>query len=383
MICNSHVEAQSLPEGFLRSEFGRNGRHILITGGAGFIGCNLAAHYARRGQRVMILDNHSRPGVAENVRWLKQQFGTNIVSRQEDVLNRGAVQSAVAGAEMIYHFAAQVAVTTSLRDPVHDFQVNALGTLNVLEACRRLNNPPPLLFTSTNKVYGNLSDLRLTCRNGAYMPQQPGLRGGVDEHFHLDFHSPYGCSKGVADQYVRDFARCYGLPTVVFRMSCIYGPHQCGTEDQGWVAHFARAVLNQQPITVFGDGCQVRDILYVDDLVRAMRIALERIDQTHGCAFNIGGGPSNAVSVTQVLQHLNAVHGELPAVSYGDWRQGDQLYYVSDNNTFQHLTGWHPEVTVEDGIQRLYHWLKQPCDQTTSSAANQHHAAAFHAEAKL
>lgn len=337
----------------------RGERPVLITGGAGFIGTNVAARYASEGHPVLIYDNLSRAGVEENARWLTSEFGDRIELLVADVLDEKAVQQAVKRASLVFHFAAQVAVTTSLDDPRHDFEVNARGTLNVLEACRSLAHPPPLLFTSTNKVYGDLEDVTLVREDGQYRPVDGSLRQGINEDRPLDFHSPYGCSKGVADQYVLDYARCYEIPTVVFRMSCIYGPHQCGTEDQGWVAHFARAVLEDQPLTVYGDGCQVRDLLFVEDLVNAMQAAMEEIETTQGRAFNMGGGPANAASVLQVIQNLGTLNGSLPDVEFGAWRQGDQRYYVSSTKAFRESTGWTAQVGTAEGIERLHQWLSE------------------------
>jgi CDP-paratose 2-epimerase len=261
-------------------------------------------------------------------------------------------------ASQVFHFAAQVAVTTSLTDPVEDFEVNGRGTLNVLEAIRAQTSPAPLIFTSTNKVYGALDDVGLRRRNLRYEPTDPSLRQtGVSENRPLDFHSPYGCSKGTADQYVLDYARTYGLPAIVFRMSCIYGAHQFGTEDQGWVAHFLIRALDGQPITLYGDGRQVRDILSVEDLVDAFLLAQEHMASETGQAFNIGGGPGNTVSLLELLELIGELLGHKPAVGLDAWRTGDQRYYVSDTGKFQRATGWKPQITVQDGLERLLRWL--------------------------
>ena len=258
----------------------------------------------------------------------------------------------------VFHLAAQVAVTTSLVDPVDDFERNALGTLNLLEELRRLNDPPPLIFTSTNKVYGGLEDVALVKRGGRYEPEDPLVRmRGVGEGRPLDFHSPYGCSKGAADQYVIDYARTFGLPAVVFRMSCIYGPHQCGNEDQGWVAHFLIQALKGRPITIFGDGGQVRDVLYAADLVDAFRLALDNVGRLKGQAFNMGGGPSNTISLLEFLDAIAELRGVRPEVSFGEWRPGDQRYYVSDTARFAQATGWEPRYSARKGIEALYGWL--------------------------
>jgi CDP-paratose 2-epimerase len=260
----------------------------------------------------------------------------------------------------VYHFAAQVAVTTSLMNPFHDFEVNARGTLNLLEAVRACDDPPPVLFTSTNKVYGDLQDIPLRKAASRYEPVSAALRrGGIDESTCLEFHSPYGCSKGVAEQYVLDYARTFGLRTVVFRMSCIYGPHQFGTEDQGWVAHFLITALRRQPLTIFGDGLQVRDLLFVDDLVEAMLAAQANIDRLSGEAFNIGGGPANATSLVELLDLIGDVTGERPLARMEPWRRADQRYYVSSTRKFGEATGWAPQVGVRSGVTRLLEWLLQ------------------------
>lgn len=332
--------------------------YLLITGGAGFIGTNLAHAYLRQGHSVLIYDSLARSGVKQNLSWLQQQHGERLLVTIADVRERDQLQTAVAKASAVFHFAAQVAVTTSLHDPLHDFAVNAQGTLNLLEALRQCNAEAPLIFTSTNKVYGELADLVLTKHNNRYQPV--GLASnaaGITEARRLDFHSPYGCSKGAADQYVLDYARIFGLRTGVFRMSCIYGPHQFGTEDQGWVAHFLIRALQNQPITIYGDGNQVRDLLFVEDLVRAFQAAQTQIDSIAGQAFNIGGGPENSVSLLQVLHLIEQLHGQALKVDFAAWRPGDQRYYVSDTAKFHAATAWQPQVTVPEGLQRLYRWL--------------------------
>jgi len=333
-------------------------RAALITGGAGFIGTNLAAALLRRGQPVMILDNLSRSGVEHNLQYLRETFGDLVQVRISDVQDRDAVAEAVARCDSVYHFAAQVAVTTSLVRPIADFQANLAGTLNLLEAVRQQPLPPALLFTSTNKVYGDLADVELIRTDGRYAPRDADTRThGISERQRLDFHSPYGCSKGAADQYVLDYARMYGLRNVVFRMSCIYGQHQFGTEDQGWVAHFALQLLRGGRLHIYGDGLQVRDLLYVEDLIRAMLLAMENIDTLAGRAFNIGGGPDHTVSLLEAIRLLSGLSGIEPRLRYGPPRQGDQPYYVSDTRRFVEATGWMPRVSVEQGISRLYHWI--------------------------
>jgi CDP-paratose 2-epimerase len=330
----------------------------LITGGAGFIGSNLAHRLLAAGRRVRILDNLSRPGVEQNLEWLRQQHASKLEAVIADVRDAAAVTRAMAGVSQVFHFAAQVAVTTSLDDPRDDFSVNAQGTLNVLEAARACATPPSLLMTSTNKVYGGLYDVGLELEGQRYVPLDAQLRAcGVSEARPLDFHSPYGCSKGTADQYVLDYARSFGMTTAVFRMSCIYGPRQFGTEDQGWVAHFILRAQRGEPITIYGDGKQVRDILFVDDLVDAFLLAEQHAPAISGRAFNIGGGPASTISLLDLLDQIESLHGKRPQISFDRWRTGDQRYYVSDTRAFEQATGWRRKVDAADGIARLYDWL--------------------------
>lgn len=336
-------------------------RPAMITGGAGFIGSNLADRLLCHGRSVVIFDDLSRPGVEHNLDWLRTRHGrSHLHVEVADIRDYAALERRVAFAGQVFHFAAQVAVTTSFRRPVEDFSINTIGTLNLLEALRSLRERPPLVFTSTNKVYGGLENVRL-CREGKrYEPRQRALRtSGIAEATPLDFHSPYGCSKGAADQYVIDYARTFGLPAVVFRMSCIYGPRQFGTEDQGWIAHFLIRALQGEPITLYGDGCQVRDALFVGDLVDALLLAQAHMQRLGGRAFNIGGGPGNATSLLEVVDRIAALTGRHVEVSLEDWRPGDQRYYVSDTRRFEALTGWCPRVRVGTGIQRLHRWLKR------------------------
>jgi CDP-paratose 2-epimerase len=340
----------------------------LVTGGAGFVGTNLADRIASDGGRVIVFDNLSRPGVEDNLRWLTDRHGSLIDVEIADLRDGRAVQRALSACDRAFHLAAQVAVTTSLDEPVRDATVNLNGTINVLEAARAMAKPPRLVFTSTNKVYGGLDDVELGERATRYEPVDAALLGhGIAETRPLAFCTPYGCSKGAADQYVLDYAHSYGLATVVFRMSCIYGPHQCGNEDQGWVAHFVISALEGRPITVFGDGKQVRDVLYVDDLVDAFLRADEDVEALAGRAFNIGGGPRNCVSLVELLDLLAEQQGDRPAVEFGPWRRGDQRYYVSDTSAFTAATGWRPRVAPREGVHRLHGWLKAQA-QTAAAA---------------
>jgi CDP-paratose 2-epimerase len=332
-------------------------KRILITGGAGFIGSNLADRLLSEGHNVTIYDNLSREGVEQNVSWLRSRHGKTLRVEVADIRDAQRLKPAVHSASSIFHFAAQVAVTTSLVEPRCDYEVNVGGTLNLLEAIRTADRPPSLLFTSTNKVYGPLCDLALRKNGNRYQPLDTSMRSGVSEERPLNFHSPYGCSKGAADQYVLDYARTFGIAAVVFRMSCIYGPHQMGTEDQGWIAHFLVQAIKESPITICGDGLQVRDVLFVDDLVDAMILAQANSRTLSAQAFNIGGGLGNTISLHELLDLIASLQGHRPEIQMEDWRVGDQRYYVSDTRRFRAATGWGPRVSVREGVQRLYGWL--------------------------
>jgi CDP-paratose 2-epimerase len=344
---------------------------VLVAGGAGFVGANLAHRLMSSGTRVRILDNLSRPGVERNLAWLAASHGPLLDPVLGDVRDATLVERAVRGASAVFQCAAQVAVTTSLVDPIHDFEVNARGTLNLLEAARRQDPPPFVLFTSTNKVYGALEDVALVDVGARYVPVDPGLRRGVSEARNLAFHSPYGCSKGAAEQYVLDWSHTYGVPATVFRMSCIYGPRQFGTEDQGWVAHFLIQARQGRPITLYGDGKQVRDVLFVEDLLDAFLLAREHAREASGRAFNLGGGPGNTVSLLELLELVAELRGARPRVSFEDWRVADQRWYVSDPSAFRALTGWSPRTGVQEGVRRLHAWLEEqhaPARQVAAGA---------------
>jgi len=344
------------------AETGR--RRNLITGGAGFVGVNLARALAADGQQVTVYDDLTRPGVEHNVEGLIDEYGRQIDLVPGDLRDEQTLAGVVDGVDAVFHLAGQTAVTTSLRDPSHDFEVNATGTINLLEHLRDRASSPPMVFASTNKVYGGLDDLALRETDTRYVPEDPAIADrGIDESRPLDFQSPYGCSKGAAEQYVLDYARQYGLPAVVFRMSCIYGPSQRGCEDQGWIAHFVASTIEGRGLTLYGDGKQVRDALYVDDLVAAMRRAVGHIDRVAGRAFNIGGGPDRTLSLLELLARIESTHGRLPPVDYADWRAADQRYYVSDTSRFREATGWEPEVELGEGLEQLYDWLR--ADPTT------------------
>ncbi len=322
-------------------------RRVLITGGAGFVGSNLAAHLLRQtGAHVTVLDSLARPGVAANLAWLESLAAPGrLLTVRGDVQDRKLVNEAAQGATEIYHLAAQVAVTTSIADPLADCCTNVLGTLNVLEAARAARMRPLVLFTSTNKVYGSLEHTAVRRVGDAYRFADEGCCG-VAETQPLDFHSPYGCSKGAADQYVHDYARIYGVPTVVFRMSCIAGPRQLGTEDQGWIAHFLYSVLRGEPVTIYGDGCQVRDVLHVHDLVAAIETVAAR-RECAGKVYNVGGGIARAISVRQAIREIARRTGIAAEVRTAEQRPGDQQMYVSDTRKLLRDTGWKPTRSLD------------------------------------
>lgn len=339
--------------------------HVVVTGGAGFIGSNLAAAYLRGGHRVTVLDSLYRPGTERNLAWLEAQPGAERLGYVHGDVRDAALVEEVVGAsdvQLVFHFASQTAVTTSVARPREDFEINLLGTINVLEAARRSRafTPPAVLFTSTNKVYGSLAGRGVVEDETRYRFADPRLdHNGVGEDEPLDFHSPYGCSKGAADQYMRDYARIYGLRTVVFRMSCIYGPRQFGNEDQGWVAHFLIAAATGKPITIYGNGKQVRDLLFVDDLVRAFQAAAERIDTTAGRVYNVGGGRANSISIWRELgPRLEALVGRPLRPPLDDWRPGDQPIYVSDTTAAARDFDWTPQVSVDEGLARIWDWIR-------------------------
>jgi CDP-paratose 2-epimerase len=328
----------------------------LVTGGAGFIGCNDAAHLKGRGIDVRVVDNLSRVGSDANARWLSEMGVpiTQLDVRQAEPL---AAHVAEVRPDVILHCAGQVAVTTSVTDPRRDFEDNALGTFNVLEAARTRAPKAIVLYTSTNKVYGGMEDVRVELTGDRY--QYVDLAGGCDEQRQLDFHSPYGCSKGAADQYVRDYARIYGLRTVVFRQSCIYGYRQFGVEDQGWVAWFSIRAALRAPVTIYGDGKQVRDVLFIEDLVAAYLAAVERIDVAAGQVYNVGGGPENQMSLLELVARLDRLSGAPLKVSYADWRPGDQRIFVCDISKARRDLGWSPRVSAAQGVEKLYRWVDE------------------------
>jgi CDP-paratose 2-epimerase len=343
---------------------------VLVTGGAGFIGANVVHRLIEAGEEVRILDNLSRPGVERNIRWLEEVHGRKFELVVADVREREVVRGALTGIDHVFHFAAQVAVTGSITDPRFDFDVNAAGTLVLLEAIRARKAPPSILYASTNKVYGTLEDIALDRSASRYSPSDLAIASsGVSEARPLSFHSPYGCSKGSADQYVLDYAHTFGLRTVVFRMSCIYGPRQFGNEDQGWVAHLVARALRGEPITIYGDGLQVRDLLFIDDLIAAFQKARERITQVSGRAFNVGGGPGNTMSLLELIDAIERRTHQRPRVSFADWRRADQRYYVSDIGAIGRELDWAPRTPAPAGLEQLFAWLEQQPENRPREAA--------------
>ena len=318
----------------------RRTRRVLITGGAGFVGVNAADHLIGSGWHVTVLDNLSRSGTERNLKWLMSRHAKAASFVKEDIRNAAALPVHIKNQDAILHLAGQVAVTTSLIDPVTDFEVNAGGTVNVLEAARKHNPEAPFVFASTNKVYGKLEKNNRACK----------------ETQGIDFHSPYGCSKGAADQYVRDYARCYHMNTVVLRQSCIYGAHQYGTEDQGWVAHFVHSILKGRPLTIYGDGKQVRDLLDARDLSRLYEQVIDEIDKCRGEIYNVGGGPENERNLLEVIDRIGELSGKKPQYTFADWREGDQEYYVSDITKAKEQLGWSPQIAFDQGLSDLVAW---------------------------
>ena len=330
---------------------------VLITGGAGFIGCHLARHFSAASHDVTIFDNLSRHGSKHNLEWLQREATrSRLRFIQADIRNVEAVAEAVRGQEVICHLAAQVAVTTSVANPRQDFEINALGTFNALEAARAGGAHPIFIYASTNKVYGGLEAVGII--EGPVRYAFADMPLGVPETQPLDFHSPYGCSKGAGDQYVRDYARIFALPAVVFRQGTVYGTRQFGVEDQGVWAHFAISALLGRPITIYGDGKQVRDILYVDDLARLFELAVERIDCARGQVYNVGGGHEFTLSVwSEAGPLLEQLAGRRLKVRYADWRPGDQRVYISDIRKAERELGWRPTVKPAEGLERMWGWI--------------------------
>jgi CDP-paratose 2-epimerase len=339
-------------------QLGPSVRPAAVTGGAGFIGANLADALLAQGEEVLVIDNLSRAGVEDNLSWLVERHGARVHFVPADLRQEAGLAEILADASSVFHLAAQTAVTTSLAHPGEDFDVNARGTLNLLEAVRATGRAVPVVFAGTNKVYGSLEDVDMEPGGARHLPADPSLRAhGLGEDRRLDFRTPYGCSKGVADQYVLDYASSYGLPTAVLRMSCVYGPRQFGTEDQGWVAHFAIRALEGREVAIFGDGRQVRDVLHVSDAVAAYLAVRDRIGALSGRAFNLGGGPPNAVSLRDVLAEIGRITGRPVRTAFHDWRPGDQPWFVADTRALGAATGWRAATPWREGLGDLVAWL--------------------------
>jgi CDP-paratose 2-epimerase len=329
-------------------------KRLLVTGGAGFIGVHTCSHFAKQDWTVCVVDNLSRRGTKENLQWLSKKVKFELEAL--DIREYHSLAKTINRFQPthVIHLAAQVAVTTSVANPREDFEINALGTLNVLEALRTYCPEAFLINASTNKVYGKMDDVEVCERNGRY--EYSTHLQGISESYPLSFHSPYGCSKGTADQYTIDYARIFGLRACTFRQSCIYGTRQFGIEDQGWVAWFTIAAVLKKRITIYGDGKQVRDVLHVSDLIAGYEAAMERADSVTGHAFNVGGGQQNLMSLLELLAHLKNVLARDIAISHSNWRPGDQRVFVSDISKAQKLLGWSPKINVQAGVEELIHW---------------------------
>ena len=334
--------------------------NIIVTGGCGFIGSNAVARFCAKGHNVLVIDNLSRQGTAANLEYLQQKF--NFEYLRADLVNLDDYEPVVNRfkPDWILHCAGQVAVTTSVANPRLDFEGNVLATFNLLEICRNLADPPFFLFASTNKVYGDLEGVQTEEGDTRY--RYKGSFSGVPESWPLNFHSPYGCSKGAADQYVLEYSRTYGIASTVFRQSCIYGPRQFGLEDQGWIAWFMIASLLGEPITIFGEGKQVRDALHVDDLLDAYELAFQNREKVSGRAYNIGGGPENTLSVLELVSKIETLTGLPISPGYGPRRPSDQNIFVSDLTAAGRDLLWSPTISVEVGLESLFHWIKENSD---------------------
>jgi CDP-paratose 2-epimerase len=322
-----------------------NAMHILITGGAGFIGSNLASFYGKK-HAVTVFDSLERKGSEKNAAWLKKTIPAIRIIKGE-ITDADILRKVTQNVDVVFHLAAQVAVTNSVADPKKDFQVNMVGTFTLLEAIRKSGQKPSIIYTSTNKVYGDIERTK-GWKKHPIAETQP-----------LDFYSPYACSKGGADCYIHDYSRIYGIPTTVFRQSCIYGTRQYGTEDQGWVAHFVRRALDGKPITIYGDGKQMRDLLFIDDLIRMFDMTLKHRKITSGQIYNVGGGEDNAVTLNTVIKKIEKLLKQKIIVTYADERPGDQHYFVSDCAKAQKQLGWHPTIAVDEGLSKLISWMKK------------------------
>ncbi len=329
--------------------------NVLVTGGGGFIGSHMAEHYVKLGANVTILDNFSR--TEYNLNYFKKNLPQIKIIRA-DVKNLEEVKEALKNKDLVIHTAGQTAVTTSINDPVTDFYTNSLGTFNICEAARLSKMNPTAIFTSTNKVYGDL-ELPVLKENKRY--KYVDIKG-IHEDYPVGPHtsnSPYSNSKINAEHTLRSYTHTYNLPTIRARMSCIYGTRQFGTEDQGWVAWFVIRALQNKPITIYGDGHQVRDVLFVEDLTKAFQLLAENINATKGKAYNLGGGHTNTISLLELLDILKKINGSIPEVSFDNWRLGDQKVYISDITKINKEVGWSPKIGVEEGITKLHSWVRE------------------------
>ncbi len=330
---------------------------VLVLGGAGFIGSNAADKFLKQGHEVTVFDNFSRIGSPLNAEWLKKNHANVKVVKGDILHDRKLLEENVKDKDLVVHMAAQIAMTRAVANPEEDFDINVRGTMHVLEAMRKSKSNATMVFASTNKVYGKLSHIPVEEKQKRYDYKE--LKSGVSEEFPLDFNSIYACSKGACDQYVRDYANTYGLHNVVFRQSCIYGPRQFGIEEQGWLSWLTIAALKNKKITLYGNGKQVRDVLFIDDLVNAFELAHKNISRTKGQVYNIGGGPKFTLSLLELLDEIEMHLGKKIPFSYGDWRPGDQYIFVCDISKMKKDTGWEPKVSQKEGVKRLVEWTKE------------------------
>lgn len=344
-------------------------KSIAITGGCGFIGTNAASFYLNCGYKVIVIDNLSRQGSKENLKFLKQ-INKDLIFKKIDITNKSKINEIFKKyrPERILHLAAQTTVVDSLKDPVDDFMINALGTINILESTKKYCKDSVLIYSSTNKVFGNLNDLDFSENKKRYFFPKTYL--GVSEKQKIAFETPYGCSKGCGDQYVIDYRKNFGLNTCVFRQSCIYGPHQFGKEEQGWLAWFMLATLFNLDINIWGNGKQVRDVLYVDDLIRAYDMVFNDFNKAKNSIYNIGGGSKFSLSLLESLDLINDLSGRESDINFKDWRPGDQRIYISDYSLFKKDLNWTPLVSPKDGMNKLYKWISSNKQMFDSNVIN-------------
>ncbi|MEM2918878.1 MAG: GDP-mannose 4,6-dehydratase [Candidatus Altiarchaeota archaeon] len=341
---------------------------ILVTGGAGFIGSHVCEFYANSNKEneIICYDNLSRGTLLRKK--ISQRYNLNFLKNFSNVkFVRGDIRKfenlkkVMKDAELVIHAAAQTAVTSSVENPRTDFEINALGTFNVLEAARLSNNDPVVIYCSTNKVYGeNVNSIKVNELEKRYEFSDKNFSEGIPENFPIDAkgHSPYGVSKLAGDQYCRDYFEVYGLKTLVFRMSCIYGTRQFGVEDQGWIAHFIISSIFERPLTIYGNGKQVRDVLYVTDLVEAFHLGYENINKFSGEVYNIGGGKTNTLSILELIEILREYNLN-PNYKFSSWRPSDQKVFISDISKAKKELSWKPKISAKRGIKFLFEWVKE------------------------